>query len=58
MLPRWQAVLEQEGASVRPNEHTWSPLEYACHVRDVFGLFDERLALMLQEDDARFADWD
>ncbi|WP_457966009.1 DinB family protein [Arthrobacter sp. D1-29] len=58
MLPRWQAVLEQEDAAVRPNERTWSPLEYACHVRDVFGLFDERLALMLLEDDARFADWD
>jgi hypothetical protein len=27
-------------------------------VRDVFRLFDERLALMLAEDDAHFANWD
>ena len=33
-------------------------LEYACHVRDVFSLFDYRLDLMLREDDARFDDWD
>jgi hypothetical protein len=26
---------------------TWSALEYACHVRDVFSLFDRRLNLML-----------
>jgi hypothetical protein len=36
----------------------WSPLEYACHVRDVFVLFDRRLALMLDEDDPLFANWD
>lgn len=59
MLPRWRAaLLEGDGVAARPNEHTWSRLEYACHVRDVFGLFDERLDLMLREDDARFADWD
>jgi hypothetical protein len=33
----------------------WSTLEYACHVRDVFRLYDRRLALMLDEDDATFA---
>jgi hypothetical protein len=36
----------------------WSPLEYACHVRDVFTLFDERLGLMLHDDDPLFANWD
>ena len=36
----------------------WSPLEYACHVRDVFRLFDTRLHLMLDEDDPLFANWD
>jgi hypothetical protein len=36
----------------------WSPLEYACHVRDVFVLFDQRLQLMLTEDDPLFANWD
>jgi hypothetical protein len=36
-------------------------LEYACHVRDVFRLFRERLALMLASDapdGAQFANWD
>ena len=36
----------------------WSPLEYACHVRDVCELFDRRLALMLAEDDPLFENWD
>jgi DinB superfamily len=58
MLPRWRTVLQRTDAAVRPDDHTWSPLEYACHVRDVFSLFDERLRLMLDEDDARFANWD
>src|SRR5689334_19199798 len=31
----WLAVLAQPGATDRPDECTWSPLEYACHVRDV-----------------------
>lgn len=58
MLPRWRAVLRREDAAVRPNDQTWSPLEYACHVRDVFGLFGQRLNLMLTEDDAKFDNWD
>ena len=36
----------------------WSPLEYACHVRDVFRLYDERLRLMLAETDPLFPNWD
>jgi hypothetical protein len=36
----------------------WSPLEYACHVRDVFRIFDRRLHLMLDEEDPTFANWD
>jgi len=58
MLPRWKTVVERPGAEVRPDDSTWSPLEYACHVRDVFSLFDQRLRLMLGEDGARFANWD
>ncbi|MGT2460485.1 DinB family protein [Sinomonas atrocyanea] len=57
-LPRWGAVLRREGVRERPDESTWSPLEYACHVRDVFELFSIRLGLMLAEDGARFDDWD
>lgn len=57
-LPRWNAVLGRDGVRERPDESTWSPLEYACHVRDVFELFRIRLGLMLAEDGARFDDWD
>src|SRR5687767_7536500 len=55
----WSQVLAGGGpVRRRPSEDVWSPLEYACHVRDVFRLFDERLQLMLGEDDPLFANWD
>jgi hypothetical protein len=58
-IPSWQQVL-RAGPSVaaRPSPGTWSPLEYGCHVRDVFRLFDMRLQLMLTRDDPLFPDWD
>jgi DinB superfamily len=54
----WQEVLAAPTARQRPRPDIWSPLEYACHVRDVFRLYDERLALMLADDDPLFANWD
>ena len=54
----WPAVLARDGVGDRPRADRWSPLEYACHVRDVFRLCDTRLHLMLDEDDPRFANWD
>jgi len=36
----------------------WSALEYGCHVRDVYVLFDERLRLMLTQQDPTFLNWD
>ncbi|WP_350271599.1 DinB family protein [Frondihabitans sucicola] len=42
----------------RPDDSTWSPLEYGAHVRDVFRVFDGRLALMLNEDAPTFENWD
>ena len=54
----WEQVLTRSDATARPDPATWSPLEYACHVRDVFRLYDQRLGLMLTEDDPLFADWD
>ena len=54
----WQEVLVRPDVRRRPQPDVWSPLEYACHVRDVFRLFDLRLHLMLDEDDPRFANWD
>lgn len=57
-VARWVAVLSQSDINVRPKPGVWSPLEYACHVRDVFRKFDERLALMLNEIDPAFENWD
>jgi len=54
----WLSVLAREDPSTRPAADVWSPLEYACHVRDVHRVFLERVQLMLKEDDARFANWD
>lgn len=56
-LPRWSAVLGP-GAAARPAAEVWSPLEYACHVRDVHRVFGERVALVLAEDDPEFPNWD
>lgn len=54
----WQQVLRRGDVRARPNEHTWSPLEYACHVRDVHRLYDYRLTLMLTHDDPLYPNWD
>jgi hypothetical protein len=55
----WRQLL-REGVirSGRPDERTWSTLEYACHVRDVYRRYDARVALMLDEDDPLFPNWD
>lgn len=58
MGERWVRVLASEDVSRRPSQDRWSPLEYGCHVRDVFRLFDHRLDLMIAEDGATFENWD
>lgn len=54
----WPAELARSDARTRPDDATWSPLEYGAHVRDVFRVFDTRLRLMLAEDAPTFANWD
>lgn len=54
----WPPLLGLPNSLTRPAEHQWSTLEYACHVRDVFRLFDKRLQLMLEHDDPLFENWD
>ena len=56
-LPLWQQALTRPDAGVRPDPQVWSALEYGCHLRDVVRLFDERLRLILAQDDPQFADW-
>jgi len=57
-VPGFTAALADDDARVRPADNVWSPLEYACHVRDVHLLFDLRLRQMLSDDDPLFANWD
>src|SRR5205814_1675453 len=57
-VERWKPLLAHADVRERPDDHTWSALEYACHVRDVFRLFDFRLQRMLTDDGVAFANWD
>lgn len=55
----WVHILREHPAvEARPETGVWSPLEYAGHVRDVYRVFDTRLASMLAEDGPRFENWD
>ncbi|MEU5760439.1 DinB family protein [Nocardia sp. NPDC047648] len=59
---RFAAVLDRPGVRARPDESTWSALEYGAHVRDVCRMSDTRLGLMLTDDSEgeppRFPNWD
>ncbi|MFD1214370.1 DinB family protein [Arthrobacter sp. GCM10027362] len=57
-VPRWHQVLARPGVRERPDDSTWSPLEYASHVRDVCRLFHSRLELMLEQENPGFTNWD
>ena len=55
----WAHILARGGAvHRRPRPDVWSPLEYACHVRDVFRIYDYRLGRILQDDDPTYPNWD
>jgi hypothetical protein len=54
----WQDLLRHPDVRTRPSDDRWSGLEYACHVRDVFRLYDRRLRMMLEEDDPHYPNWD
>jgi hypothetical protein len=57
----WQAALgSRDLASLRarPREDRWSAAEYACHLRDVYRVFDQRLSMMLETDDPTVPNWD
>jgi len=55
---QWTTALAGRHVRDRPDPATWSPLEYACHVRDVHRVFGGRFALVLAEDDPQFENWD
>jgi hypothetical protein len=57
----WTAFLlgaEDAALRTRPSPETWSPLEYACHVRDVLSLFAQRVLTTLREDEPDLGWWD
>jgi len=54
----WPAVCVRADAGVRPEPQVWSPLEYACHVRDVCRVFEHRVGLMRSEAGPAFESWD
>lgn len=52
------ATLANDEVRRRPAPTVWSPLEYACHVRDVNVLYLARLNMMLSEDGPLYPNWD
>jgi hypothetical protein len=57
---RFTAALGRPDARTRPGQGVWSPVEYACHVRDVCDVMAGRLEQILDGGGqvVRFADWD
>ncbi len=54
----WEQILEGPVVGLRPDDSTWSPLEYACHVRDVHRVYAGRVGRMLAEDHPHYDNWD
>ncbi len=54
----WRAVLVRDDVRTRPDPDTWSPLEYAAHVRDTCRVYTERLHMMLTQDGPAYPNWD
>ena len=55
---QWPALLDHPEARRRPSPAVWSALEYGCHVRDVFRVYDVRLTRMRHEVDPLYPNWD
>jgi DinB family protein len=55
----WRDLLAQSAdPRRRPAPGTWSALEYACHVRDALRLYDQRLEMMLSQEEPLYPNWD
>ena len=55
---RWAELLAHPESRRRPSAEVWSGLEYGCHVRDVYRLYDERLAMMIEQGNPLYPNWD
>ena len=54
----WVRRLSGPDVRARPRPTVWSTLEYGCHIRDVHRIFNERVRMMLEENEPRFPNWD
>jgi hypothetical protein len=54
----WVRRLSEPHVAIRPRPTVWSTLEYGCHVRDVHRIFNDRVRLMLSEEEPQFPNWD
>lgn len=55
---RFMATSDPVGLRARPEPEVWSALEYACHVRDLLPVMEERIGRILVEDDPSLGWWD
>jgi hypothetical protein len=55
---RWPELLAHSRVRARPSDDVWSALEYGCHVRDVFRLYESRLQMMLDQQNPTYPNWD
>ncbi len=55
---RMGAAAGRPDVTERPRPTVWSTLEYGCHIRDVHRIFNDRVRLMLDEDEPLFPNWD
>lgn len=58
MSRRWRDALARPDAGERPDDTTWSVLEYGCHVTDILMLFSLRLRDVAVEDTPVIKDFD
>lgn len=55
---RTLAAADPHGVRVRPAADVWSGLEYACHARDVIGVFEDRVRRTAARPGLQFGWWD
>lgn len=55
---RTLAAVDAGLVRIRPEPGTWSAIEYACHVRDVLAVFEDRIRRTMAEDSPVLGWWD
>ena len=58
---RWETLLvnaDDVAVRARPEDGSWTALEYGCHCRDLLSVMTERVARVLVEDEPDFGWWD